>query len=365
MDRGKRPIKAPLGASNNKIYMDLKDIIREQALPFLPAKSLFRFRGVCRDWKLQISTPFFAHNQSISCRSIMGLFFQNPGGPPSFISVDPISCGIPDPTLNFLPVPVDIRDSSNGLLCCQGRTGDRAYYVCNPVTKQWKKIPKQNTDHGPDPAIVLVFEPSLLNFEAEYKLICAFPSTDFDDAVEFEIYSSGDGSWKVSGEIFFANSRHARLIPRLGVQVNGVVYWQTQQHSILAFDLKKDRARLLQSYVYGYGGSGGGLAVVGGKLCTVSVHARTIVVSALSNVFSNTMEMTSSARLWVERHRVLLGGEVSERATVVFAGGDVVVVKDDEKMVCYDLKSKESKSLVRGAEYHARFVPYVNSLAYM
>uniref|UniRef100_A0A5B7BCM1 F-box protein At3g26010-like beta-propeller domain-containing protein n=1 Tax=Davidia involucrata TaxID=16924 RepID=A0A5B7BCM1_DAVIN len=164
MDRGKRPIKF-IGCRNNKIYMDLKDIIREHALPFLPAKSLFRFQGVCRDWKLQISTPFFAHNQSLSFHTFSGIFLQSLGNPPSFVSIDPKSCGVPDPSLKFLPEPVDISASSNGLLCCQGCTGDKAYYICNPVTRQWKKLPKPNGDHGPDPAVVLVFEPSLLNFD--------------------------------------------------------------------------------------------------------------------------------------------------------------------------------------------------------
>ncbi|CAM8997100.1 unnamed protein product [Rhodiola kirilowii] len=83
MDRGKRHVKA--ANYNAKIYMELKDIIRESALPFLPAKSLFKCTSVCRDWKLQISTPFFAHNQSYSFRGFSGLFCQTLDGPPTFI----------------------------------------------------------------------------------------------------------------------------------------------------------------------------------------------------------------------------------------------------------------------------------------
>ncbi|KAA8547347.1 hypothetical protein F0562_003789 [Nyssa sinensis] len=219
MDRGKKPNKF-IVSTNNRIYMDLKDVIREHALPFLPAKSLSRFQGVCRDWKLQISTPLFAHNQSLSFHAFSGLFCQSPGDPPSFFSIDPESYGVPDPSLKFWPDPVDIRASSNGLLCCQGWR-DRAYYICNPVTKLWKKLPEPNGDHGSNLAVVLVFEPSLLNFVAEYKLICAFPSADFDNASEFEIYSSIEGCWKISGEICFADRK---LLPRSGVHVNGVVY---------------------------------------------------------------------------------------------------------------------------------------------
>ncbi|CAL5372460.1 unnamed protein product [Camellia sinensis] len=145
--------------------------------------------------------------------------------------------------MKFLPEPIDIRASSNGLICCQGQTGDKPYYICNPVTRQLKKLPKTNADHGLDPAVVLVFEPSLLNFVADYKLVCAFPSVDFDNATEFEIYSSTDGSWKISGEICFASKK---LVPRSGIYVDGVVYWQAKHHGIVAFDLTKDRSQLIQ-----------------------------------------------------------------------------------------------------------------------
>ncbi|CAL5375657.1 unnamed protein product [Camellia sinensis] len=145
--------------------------------------------------------------------------------------------------MKFLPEPIDIRASSNGLICCQGQTGDKPYYICNPVTRQLKKLPKTNADHGLDPAVVLVFEPSLLNFVADYKLVCAFPSVDFDNATEFEIYSSTDGSWKISGETCFASKK---LVPRSGIYVDGVVYWQAKHHGIVAFDLTKDRSQLIQ-----------------------------------------------------------------------------------------------------------------------
>lgn len=207
------------------MYLDLKGIIREQALPFLPAKSLRRFRGVCREWKLQIATPFFAHNQSNSFHDISGFFCQSPPNLPSFISFDPSAYGVPDPSLKFLSEPVDIRTSSNALLCCQGRGGRNPYYICNHVTKQWKVLPKPNCSHGSDPALVFIFEPSILNFVAEYKLLCAFPYVDFDCEYEFEIYSSTDGVWKVFGEIYFGNKK---LLPRSGVYVNGIAYWQGQ-----------------------------------------------------------------------------------------------------------------------------------------
>ncbi|WOG95452.1 hypothetical protein DCAR_0414771 [Daucus carota subsp. sativus] len=360
MDRGKKPNKL-ITAKNSKLYMELKDIIREHALAFLPAKSLFRCQGVCRDWKLQISTPFFAHNQSLSYHGISGLFCQTHDNPPSFFTSDPKSCGVPDPSLKFLPVPVDIRSSSNGLFLCQDRSGDKTYYICNPVTKQWKSIPQQNSDHGSDPAVVLIFEPSLLNFEAEYKLVCAFPSADFDDAIEFEIYSSKEGSWKLSGEICFADRK---LISRTGVHVNGIVYWKSRSGDVVSFDLIKDRSQLIQVYA----GPSSLLGIMDGKLCTASSSGNTVSLVTLSNVHSNTMQIGSGARTWKDKYTFQLDHaalSVREPKRIVYVGNGVVLGHSGPVMYSYDMKKKETMIFPETPLYDARTVPYTSTLVYL
>ncbi|KAE7999912.1 hypothetical protein FH972_004296 [Carpinus fangiana] len=371
MDRGKRSNNV-IANRNNKIYMDLKDIIREHTLPFLPAKSLFRFKTVCRDWKLQISTPFFAHNQSNCFHDVSGLFCQSSSNPPSFISLDPDSYGVPEPSLQFLPEPVDIKTSSNGLLCCQGHTGDKAYYICNPATKQWKKLPKPNANHGSDPSLVLMFEPSLLNFVAEYKLICAFPSADFDNTCEFEIYSSAEGSWRISGEIYFGATN---LIPNSGVHVDGIVYWLSESGGIVAFDLTMERSQRL----YGHNGC---LGVMNGKLTSTSAYNRTLTVSVLSNPYTNTMAMNSRVKAWdikltvsMDNNLEFRGISFSElhgfscpgslpynKGAVLFASGDVIVFRSQKTLYSYDLKTKKTGRLCGEADDDIRIIAYVNSL---
>lgn len=356
MDRGKKSGKL-IANRNSKIHMDLKDIIRENALPFLPAKSLRRCTSVCREWKLQISTPFFAHSQSNSFRDVSGFFSQSLSGLPSFISLDQMAYGVPDPSLKFLPEPVDIRCSSNGLLCCQGRTGYNAYYICNPVTQQWKKLPETNANHGPDPAVVLIFEPSLLNFVAEYKLVCAFPS-DLD-GYEFEIYSSAEGSWRISGEICFGKRK---ILPCTGVHANGVVYWQTGSYTgIIAFDLTSERSTLLYSH------SPGSLGQVNGRLYSASIRGLKLSVAELSNAHTNTMQMYSKTKAWDVKHDVtlnnsVLGGHAFDQGMVLFIGGDVVVFRSGKILVSYNMKTKEYAKSATEADYNTRMVPYVNSL---
>lgn len=359
MDSGKNPGKF-LGVRNNKIYMDLKLIIREHALQFLPAKSLLKFRGVCRDWRHMISTPFFAHNQSLSFGSLSGLFFQNHGDLPALISIDPQSCGVPDPTLKFLPVPVDILASSNGLLCCQARTDDRAYYICNPVTMQWKKLPQPSMEHGREPAVVLIFKPSLLNFVAEYKLVCAIPSNDFDDATEFEIYSSKDESWKVSGEINFAVRK---LIPKCGVSVNDIVYWQTSHGHILSFDLIKDRSQVINAC----NGTFETLGEMNGKLCSAFTNGSMLTVNVISDIYSNTMQMSSRARLWVNKVKIpypeVVGGNAYDRDTVLYVGSDFALLLKGRYIYRFDFKTKEAELVVEAFNCDRKVLPYVNSLA--
>ncbi|XVF17875.1 hypothetical protein REPUB_Repub10bG0162400 [Reevesia pubescens] len=358
MDRGKKPTNS-YGNKNCKIYMDFKDVVSENAICYLPVKSLFRCTGVCWEWKLQISTTFFAHNQSNSFHSTSGFFYQT-NGVPSFMSIDPMAYGVPVPSLSFLPEPVDIRSSCNGLLCCQGRTGYRSYYICNPVTKQWKKLPKPDADHGPDPAVVLVFEPSLLNFITDYKLVCPFPSEL--DGYEFEIYSSKKGSWRTSGEICFANRK---ILPKSGVYVNGTVYWLSSQ-GITAFDLNSERSQLLYS-------APGTLGTMNGKLCAAHIRGQRLVVSILSNAHSNTMQMRSNAKTWLEMRpdidlKIILPAESSNYASyghgsVVFVGGDIVLVRKGKLFYTYDMKKKACNHLGEvNIETNAGIVGYVNGL---
>ncbi|WCJ24883.1 F-box family protein [Euphorbia peplus] len=356
MNRGKKP-NLSVANRNNQIYMDLKDIIREKALQYLPAKCLRRYTGVCREWKLYISTPFFAHNQSNSFQQVSGLFCQYGASQPSFISLDPNAYGIPDPSLSFLPEKVNIKSSSNGLLCCRGETGARPYYICNPVTRQWKKLPKSDSNHGPDPALVLVFKPSLLNFVAEFKIVCAFQS-DLDGC-EFDIYSSSDNSWKTSREIFFGDKN---IIPNSGVHVDGILYWQTKFRGILAFDLKNERSSLLGGY---YSTAGGHFGEYKGKLCCARLSGPLLCIDILANAHSNTMQMNSKAKAWNSK-KVGLSNSLFEGRTgaakLMFVGGEVVVIRFGSMVLSYNWDSKDIEQLSSAAEDYTVMIPYVNSL---
>lgn len=368
-----RRSKKPLGTmSKTKIYMGLEEIMREYGLRHLPAKALHRSLAVCKDWKRQISSPFFIHNQSITFSSISGFFVQSPGKPLSFISHDQMAYGVPDQELKFLPEPVDLKATSNGLLCCRGRTGDKPYYVCNPVNQQWKKLPKPNANHGSDPAIALEFEPSLLNFLAEYKVLCVFPSIDIEGAFEFEIYSSVQDSWKVSSEMFFSSTW---LHCTRGTIVNGVAYWHITTGKILIFDLKKEKAsemyahgacgygapRTRQSYSYSY------LGFMHGQLCISWMSNLSIGVYTLPYP-ANTMP--GSFKIWPQMYRAQLNtadiqvGGIN-RLQVLLPWDNLIVLQAGGKIFIHDTRTRTttlcSDSHIDSV-YQVEVFPYVNSL---
>ncbi|KAM7264097.1 hypothetical protein ACFE04_001780 [Oxalis oulophora] len=352
MDQGKKTNKL-YGQRTNKMYMDLKDIIRENALRYLPAKSLLRCTGICWDWRLMISSPFFAHNQAYFFRGISGFFLQSQDKPPLFVSLDQMAYGVPDPSLSFLPEPVQVRSSSNGLVCCQGVTGDKPYYICNPVNKMWKKLPEPEANHGDDPAIVFIFKPSLMDFVAEYTLVCAFPS-DLD-GYEFEIYSSKNGTWRVSGEILFSDTK---ILPNSGVHVNGVVYWMEDCERIMAFDLQAERVQLITSDTVGLG-------ELSGKLCSGRLHGLRLYISVLANACTNTSQMNSDVRTWEQKLNVTLKIKRSSSlrdGSVLFLNEDVAVIHDGKSLYSYGLKTKSLVTLSSDFHQKMRLVPYVNSL---
>ncbi|XP_065858582.1 F-box protein At5g49610-like [Euphorbia lathyris] len=365
MDRGKRPCFS-VANKNSERFMQLEEIIREKALQYLPAKSVRRCTGVCKDWKLHISTLIFAHRQSNSFQELSGFFCRSFASLPTFVSLDPQAYGVPDPSLMFLPEKVAILSSSYGLLCCQGQTGYRPYYVCNPVTQQWKKIPRPAAKHGSNPAIVLVFKPSLLNFVADFKLVCAYKSV-YLGGYEFEIYSSKDNSWRTSREVFMANHK---IIPGTGVHVDGIVYWLSKSCGIVGFDLRTDRSRVFDAYLLDYRALAGVyLGEFRGKLCCGQIRGSTLIIEELDNPYYNTMEMDRESEGWNARE-IILGNFEFEKPLagrwLMFLGGNFAIVQCGREMVSCDLNSKDVNLLSNEAEENPVVtVPYVNTLVEM
>ncbi|PIA52591.1 hypothetical protein AQUCO_01000460v1 [Aquilegia coerulea] len=284
-----------------------------------------------------------------------GFFNQSPSGKPSFISLDEAAYGVPDPSLSFLKVPVDIRSSTNGLLLCQGQT-NQLYYVCNPVNKEWTVLPKPSCQHGTDPAAVIVFEPSVLNFAADYKVICPFASTDFPGATEFEIYSSEKKTWEVSREICF----NQRVQSGSGIYMNKTIYW-TIANGILAFDPINEHASAHSNYST----LNATLVEMYGRLCYANFKSSKFTVS-LVDLYQSTMPMNykghrTSSKLSIDVDANFIGN-ITHPRVLPSIGGDVFVFLAGERLASYHAFTGEFKVLSTNMRLSGKCFPYVNSL---
>ncbi|CAA0833831.1 F-box protein, partial [Striga hermonthica] len=187
--------------------MEVKDIMKEDILPWLPAKALTRFKSVSKGWNFWIKSPVMAHRQSYTHKSILGFFCQaNYSHEPDFFTFDQASCGVPDPSLSFLPVSTYVAGSTHGLLVCRTHSEPDQYYVCNPATRTFRKLPSPGLYHGLDSACILAFDPALTNIESYYQLVCAVPLVGQPEgtleAVDHLIYGGRQQRRRLWGERF-------------------------------------------------------------------------------------------------------------------------------------------------------------------
>ncbi|XVE82641.1 hypothetical protein DITRI_Ditri16bG0022500 [Diplodiscus trichospermus] len=343
----------PTKHMNMKKEVRLEDVVMDNVLHFLPAKSLCRFRAVSRRWDQWIKGPFFAHRQTTYFRNISGLFYQVPGLDPSFISFNRDAYGMPDPSLRFLPEPVNIRTSCNGLLCCQS-VRDNVYYICNPVTQEWRMLPKPNLYHGAEAAIVLVFEPKLLNFNESYELVCAVMIPDLP-VVYFEIYSSRSSSWRMCDTI--CCELGGSELHKGGYYMGGVVYWESSSGAILAFDLRNEQGGILQLPPTARGHYGS-LTMIHGELCYIlpcrqADHCTIYIHGNMDMSLKSVINLTCDDA----------GSIFSPCRALPSINDDILILAFGRKLISYHVNEQKVELICpwSGGECNS-YIPYVNSL---
>ncbi|KAK3033813.1 hypothetical protein RJ639_034231 [Escallonia herrerae] len=331
--------------------MELKDVVKDNLLHFLPAKSLVKFRTVCKEWDKWIISPFLGHKQSYSFRDISGFFCQDPSST-TFLTLDQSAYGIPSPSLEFLPSPAKIRSSCNGLLLCQGWGDENVYYICNPANKQWEVLPPPNCYHGDEPNIVLAFEPSVLNFGAHYQVICAV--TMFDPDIYFEIYSSETKCWKCSAADYVELDNSELKDSRFYME--GIAYWETYSGQLLAFDVKNEicgvqplppeRTPL------------GVLSQMDGELCYIQGMIQADGTCIISIYGGFDMRLKHS----ICTYHVKQGVIAAECRVLPSVNSDVLMFLVEDVLYSYHMRDEKVKMMRTGSGFGAKYFPYVNSL---
>lgn len=335
----------------------LHEIVRDHALPFLPAQSLLRFRAVSAPWSRHISSPFFAHTQSLSHRSPSGLFpTSQPYPPSSYLPFDPASGAVPDPSFGFLPEGAAVRvwASARGLVCCSGvsKPHRRAhYYVCNPATAQWTAVPYSSIFHHS--AVAFLFQPSPLNFSADFYLVCVVQN---NRRTGFEVFSSRTGSWRLSNEVV---SGGGLLCSDLAVSAGGAAHWGTASGAVLSYDPAADRCRVTQlPEDMAAEDSPWRLAEVDGMLCCCRVRRPSTQSTVAVDVY-----VLGEGCTWRKMRSLEVEGE--EVWPLISEGGDhEVLLCVDGSVVGFSLASGRGR-LLRGPPIdvgNGQCLPYVSSL---
>lgn len=218
-----------------------------QILSRLPIKSLFRARTVCKLWHRLLSEDYFVrlyNEASVRSSMVVVEVSESLDSVPTFICVDS-SRGVSEFSLGFLNDRVKVRASCNGLLCCSSIPDKGVHYVCNPVTREYRLLPRRerpmNRFHpdGEATLVGLACDLSARNF----SVVLAGYHRTFghrpDGTFICFVYDSESNKWRRI--VSFQDDHFTHMSKNQVVFVNGALHWLTGSSAyVLVLDLRCD-----------------------------------------------------------------------------------------------------------------------------
>ncbi|OMO58501.1 hypothetical protein COLO4_34567 [Corchorus olitorius] len=221
------------------------DEVTLQILARLPVKSLFKAKTVCKLWYRLASDKYFIRlYNEVSVKNPMVLveISDSMESKSSLICVDNLR-GVSEFSLEFLKDRVKVRASCNGLLCCSSIPDKGVYYVCNPMTREFKLLPRSRERHVtrfyPDGEATLVGLACDLS-RNKFNVVLAGYHRTFghrpDGTFICLIYDSDSNKWRKF--VSFQDEHFTHMNKNQVVYVKGALHWLTGSCSyILALDL--------------------------------------------------------------------------------------------------------------------------------
>ncbi|XWS53711.1 hypothetical protein CRYUN_Cryun10bG0023900 [Craigia yunnanensis] len=228
--KGKRAIACQDGnkGETKRLLTDLPTGIVTDILSWLPLKSLFNCRYVCKTWLQIISDPHFAklhlsrssmniliQNERPRSESRNLLLYQIEKAPHSDrIRIEEMMF---TPRLNLPNSSFEFFNSCNGLLCLSG-IKEKLVHVCNPVLGEFITIKVPDEDMRTSKSFCFGF--SVKTNEAGPKA---------------EVYTIGAGSWKSLGHVLFEIGTK-----RFNTYLRGAFHWvEYSVDQIACFDFEE------------------------------------------------------------------------------------------------------------------------------
>lgn len=225
------------------------DEIILQILARLPIKSLFRFRTVCKNWCQLLSERYFVqlyNEMSVKSSMILVEITEVSESKSSLICVD-YSRGVTEFPLDFLKDRVKVRASCNGLLCCSSIPDRGVFYVCNPMTREFKVLPRSRerpvTRFYPDGETTLVGVACDLSDNSKFSVVLAGYHRPFGQTPTKTficmVYNSEMNRWRKF--VTLQEEHFTQMNRNQVVFVNGMLHWLTVSYScVLVLDLEID-----------------------------------------------------------------------------------------------------------------------------
>ncbi|KAK6135181.1 hypothetical protein DH2020_031077 [Rehmannia glutinosa] len=326
------------------------DLLTEIFL-WLPAKSLIRFKLVCKQWFSLISSQYFFNRRTLHHRR--------------YKPEPTLLLGLPETSYYFhlkfrkygeklvpynFSIPLTeqtILSFCNGLFLLQRRNVENPLKHCqiyNPATKQSRKI-LLNINHrnGTVMGLSLAFDPLK---SPHYKIICVRGARRRSPAFwqswwrcfQIEVYDSETRTWKLSGKTFRAPA---------GVRFNQGIYWKNGIHwRGIFFDLQDSligkhpeivfpgdtgRDYLYDNYVESYG----------------YLH---YIAHMLKRKSVMVFELESDYSQWTLKYRVDLNGDFGISVLSIIRGeseeDSALVLHEPGKVMEYKFEEMSGKEII-------------------
>ncbi|WCJ23257.1 F-box family protein [Euphorbia peplus] len=231
--------------SRDGIIPNLPDEVVLQILARLPVKSLFRAKSVCKIWyRLSFDKYFIRLYNELAVKNptVLVEISDSSEFKSSLVCIDNLR-GVSEFSLDFLKDRVKIRACCNGLLCCSSIPDKGVYYICNPMTREFRLLPRSRerpvTRFYPDGEATLVGLACSLSMEKFYVVLAGHHRTfghRSDGTFICLVFDSDSNKW--SKFVSFQHELFTHMNRNQVVFVNGALHWLTGSCScILSLDL--------------------------------------------------------------------------------------------------------------------------------
>ncbi|KAB1204149.1 hypothetical protein CJ030_MR8G004046 [Morella rubra] len=348
--------------------MEFSEEIILYIFSWLPAKSICRFKTVCKSFFEFSAETFFAFKQTRNLQlKDDSLFFIQPDSCRRYsdrlelhaLPGEELSSGVPYRSLQFLMNTSRILASSNGLVLCRNtRTGFSDLFLCNPATQTWLSIPTAESLQIAD----VVFECNNDELDSmlcpdDYILMAIEGPKDWLPYRGCKVYSSKEGIWREKENIYIGG-RNIRF--EMPVFHYGVIYFISDcfpyvrktslyyRPYIVAWDVRNGVSRMLRVPKEARRGSDDQSCIMGiFKWGTVTSSFKSICLIRLRKSKFTAWVLTDYYQcLWSRILKIRVRAMGLREQNPIVAGftvlnGDSLVFATEEKVYRYCLEGEE------------------------